>query len=172
MQMNKLVPISALLLAACQPQSDAEVVTMQLAASKAPCYGVGLRACLQQRQPDDTQTLFYAPIAGFDYQWGYEYELLVRVEEAEEVPADASSLTYTLEEVVEQQPVADGTVFDFSGKPVVINQLDGNYQLFGEPFACDDRQLCERMVMGPQQPASLSFRYQAEQGLVLNAYQL
>ena len=48
--------------------------------------------------------LFYSQIEGFEYEEGYTYELLVQVDPVENPPADASSLNYTLMEIVDKQP--------------------------------------------------------------------
>ena len=67
---------------------------------RADCVGVGPRKCLRvKRSPEGDWQLFYESIAGFDYQEGYTYELLVHVRERPNPPADASSLVYELVEV-------------------------------------------------------------------------
>jgi heat shock protein HslJ len=53
--------------------------------------------------------LFYDRIEGFDYEEGYEYELLVNEQEIEDPPADASSIKWTLVEVVSRAPALEGT---------------------------------------------------------------
>jgi heat shock protein HslJ len=67
------------------------------------CVGVALQKCmLVKENMEDEYMNFYDQIEGFDYVEGYEYELIVRVDEFEGPPVDASSLMYTLVEVVKQ----------------------------------------------------------------------
>ena len=69
------------------------------------CVGVGPQKCMLVKTDADAEyTYFYDQIEGFDYEEGYAYELLVQVDPVENAPADASSLKYTLVEVVDKQP--------------------------------------------------------------------
>lgn len=84
-----------------------DIRTLYVGPQRAPCTGVAPMECLQVREsPDAPYTNFFDEIAGFEFAPGYEYELRVRVDEVEDPPADASSLRYTLVEVVNRTPVA------------------------------------------------------------------
>ena len=61
---------------------------------------------------ENDYTLFYDAIAGFEFEPGYEYELLVQVDPVENPPADASNLQYTLIEEVSKNPVSADTHTD------------------------------------------------------------
>lgn len=100
-----------LMLAACQPVRDTRTTsagsekTLYVGPELADCVGVGPQQCLLVKEnPDDEYQYFYSSIAGFEYEPGYTYELRVLVEPVENAPADASSLQYTLIEVVSQEP--------------------------------------------------------------------
>ena len=54
---------------------------------------------------DANYQLFYNHIDGFDFEPGFKYTLRVKVEEVASVPADASSLSYTLLEVISKDAV-------------------------------------------------------------------
>ncbi len=73
----------------------------------ADCVGVAPQTCLLVKEtPDADYQYFYSQIDGFDYVPGYEYELRVQVSpERANVPADASSLHYTLIEVANETEV-------------------------------------------------------------------
>lgn len=65
------------------------------------CVGVGPMKCMQVRESsDDEWSYFYAQIEGFEFEEGFTYELRVTQTEIEDPPADASSVKYTLVEVV------------------------------------------------------------------------
>ncbi|HQY91879.1 META domain-containing protein [Caldilinea sp.] len=99
-------------LGACQPVSDARTTnaasekTLFVGPEMVDCVGVGPQQCmLVKENPGDEYQFFYSRIDGFEYEPGYTYELRVLVEPVENAPADASSLKYTLIEVVSKEPV-------------------------------------------------------------------
>lgn len=68
--------------------------------------GVAPQMCLQVKEsPDADYLLFYSNIEGFEFEPGYEYELLVNKQTVPNPPADASSFRWTLIEVVSKAPV-------------------------------------------------------------------
>ena len=70
------------------------------------CMGVAPMTCMQVRHSVQGQwELFYSQIEGFNFEPGYRYRLKVKVTELENVPADASSLRYTLVEQLEKKKV-------------------------------------------------------------------
>ncbi len=108
-----LFPLT-LFLAACTPRAatgvaDDNINTYWVNSSKVPCTGVAPRQCLQVKRGNQLSEgqweNFYSSIQGFDYEPGYLYLLRVRETElpAAQVPADASSISYELVEVVEKR---------------------------------------------------------------------
>ena len=76
------------------------------------CVGVAPQTCLLVREsPDGDWTLFYDTISGFEFEPGYVYELRISEEEVENPPADASSLQWTLIEVVDKSRSLPGVVW-------------------------------------------------------------
>ena len=85
-------------------QAKSEEITLYVGPELVDCVGVGPQKCmLVKTEPDGEYQYFYDQIQGFEYEEGYTYELLVEVDEVENPPADASSLSYTLIEVVDRQ---------------------------------------------------------------------
>ncbi len=94
------------------PQDDTQVSldnsekTFYIGAEQADCVGVAPQKCLLVKEdPAGDYQFFYSNIVGFEWEAGFEYELRVRVTEVENPPADASSLSYELIEVVNKTPV-------------------------------------------------------------------
>lgn len=86
-------------------ETDGEMITLFIGPELVDCEGAGPQKCmLVKESPDDEYSLFYDQIEGFDYEEGYEYELVVEVTKVENPPADASSLKYSLVEVVSKTP--------------------------------------------------------------------
>lgn len=104
----------AIVPAACAPTGgepeivmESETKTLFVGPQQVDCTGVAPQKCLQVREePDGEYLLFYSNIEGFAFEPGYEYELRVQVDPVENAPADASSLRYTLIELVSKTPVA------------------------------------------------------------------
>ncbi len=73
------------------------IISLRIASATKDCYGSYAQKCLQvQENGSPKWELFYNPIAGFTYEPGYEYELLVKRETVNNPPADGSSIKYTL----------------------------------------------------------------------------
>jgi len=86
---------------------------LQVAAFKAMCTGEAQSLCLQVREPGE-QTyhhLFETP-AGFQFEWGFEYVIVVEEKERHELIADASSIVRRLERERSRVPVAEGITFE------------------------------------------------------------
>lgn len=76
-----------------------------------PCVGVSEMTCLQVQKsetPEEGKWLhFYSGIEGFDYEPGYIYKLIVKETEIPPhlVPADGSSLKFTLTKILSKEKV-------------------------------------------------------------------
>ena len=105
--MKLFVSIFTLFLATlgCQSENQAQKETWWINSAKVDCTGVGPMSCFQIQKGEEIKDgeweLFYDQIAGFEYEPGFIYELEVGVsKKTDPVPADASSLTYELIEVI------------------------------------------------------------------------
>ncbi len=74
----------------------------------ADCVGVAPRKCLRVRAADDSGKsqweLWYAHIDGFEWKPGVEYRVKIHGEPVANPPADASSMRWTLVEVIRETP--------------------------------------------------------------------
>lgn len=87
---------------------DMEIVTLFVGPEQVDCVGVAPQQCLQVRYaPNEDYQFFYSDIQGFDYEPGFDYELLVQKIPVENPPADASSIEWRLVEVVSKTPVTE-----------------------------------------------------------------
>jgi len=88
-------------------ETEGEIKTLFIGPELVDCEGAGPQKCmLVKESPDGEYGLFYDQIEGFDYEEGYEYEIVVEVTKVENPPADASSLKYSLVEVVSKTAVS------------------------------------------------------------------
>ena len=72
------------------------------------CVGVGPQQCMQMR--DDSSSswqLFYDNIEGFDFEQGFEYELVVLITDIENPPADTSSKKYELIQITNKKSTSN-----------------------------------------------------------------
>jgi len=102
--------ISAIALNTCGDNSsekNAETILF-VNSSKVECTGVGKMQCLQIQESETLKANdwknFYGNIEGFEFEPGYIYKISVKKEEldAATVPADASSIKYSLIKVIEK----------------------------------------------------------------------
>ena len=90
------------------PETESKEVTLYVGPTLEDCVGVAPQKCmLVKENPEDEYQYFYDGIEGFVYEEGYNYVIRVRVDTVPNPPADASSLRYTLLEVVEKEPVSE-----------------------------------------------------------------
>ncbi len=97
-----------LMLNSCTDKIETQI--FWVAGTKTPCSaGAGQMNCLQINKSDSFDNasweLFYDSIEGFEFKEGIlqKIEVSVKSLEAENVPADASSLEYTLVQVIEEK---------------------------------------------------------------------
>lgn len=86
---------------------------IEVAPYKAWCVGEAETLCLQVREPGEGgfQNLYGAP-AGFNFEWGFEYVIVVVEEPREDSSADGSSISRRLDHVVSSSAAPTGTTFE------------------------------------------------------------
>lgn len=90
--------------AASPSASGAEVVRLWIEPELVDCTGVAPMQCMQvSRTEDGEPELFYDQIAGFTFVEGTSYVVDVQVTPVASPPADGSSLSYSLVEVVSEE---------------------------------------------------------------------
>jgi heat shock protein HslJ len=109
---NTLFCMMLLLLAVAGVMAQEETETpsellIRLSPFESTCMGEAPMTCLVMRElPDGELSFFYDSIVGFDYEAGHEYLLRVNATTVENAPADASSLSYELVEVMSKFPAS------------------------------------------------------------------
>ena len=77
---------------------------IELAPTRVECVGVTRMSCLQWREkPDEPWRRHYGEIAGFAHRPGTTYVLRIREEPVAKAPADASSVRWVLEQVLQER---------------------------------------------------------------------
>lgn len=128
---------------------SADIRLIEVNSSRVPCTGIGPSTCLQVRErgTDNNWTLFYDDIKGFEYEPGYLYLLKLRVESLDpsQVPADGSSLRYSLISIEEKMP---DPLF-------LLNDIWAVQTIEGRPYASEqvnplylELQIARRQFMG------------------------
>jgi hypothetical protein len=109
LRLRFLLPVLALLLggaaAACEglPTAAEEVVTLHVAPFQRECTGMVVMQCMQVKErPQDEWQNFYDAIEGFTYEPGHTYRLRVLKRPVPNPPADGSSVSWHLLEVLEK----------------------------------------------------------------------
>ncbi|MBZ2168183.1 DUF4377 domain-containing protein [Marinobacter sp. F4216] len=120
---------------------------------KKECVGVGPMQCLQIQKGEDLEpggwSLFYDNIAGFEYEPGYIYRLIVREDEIppEQRPADTSSIRYTLVSVLDKEP----------DTKLRLNDLWVLERVGGETLVLENERMRPRMELNLHDMAVMGF---------------
>ncbi len=142
MRVATLLTIGAMLvLSAC----GGDVREIHVAHYRTTCEGV----CLQLCTVSDEEGVMYTPIRGFDYRWGYNYELRVEVQKVRNPPADGSSRKINLLSVLSQERVPEGERFTVPlfDRGLVTDGTTAGHSLLGQrDFDCAANGLCEDLV--------------------------
>lgn len=88
------------------PSASAQKKFIYVGAERKPCSGVAPMECLQVREDKTADwRLYHGEIVGFTHVPGTEYRLRILEDRVENAPADASSVRWFLDLVVEQRLV-------------------------------------------------------------------
>lgn len=101
-----LLFISAFALTACDKEDDYSVREWTVASQLGISHGYfALQPVLLVKANDDTSwRALYEGIEGFDFQPGYEYRLRIKARQLSDPPQDASSIRYSLLELISKTP--------------------------------------------------------------------
>ena len=145
-----------------------EVRTYEVNHYRLECSGVAVSLCLLVRESEaEDFTFMYETPRGFEYEWGYLYEIEVVERERSEVVMDVSSITRTLRRVISKERVAAGTAFDLiiSAADSRVTPLSANVYRFynAADFECTDTD-CEDLATAIAGGARIlySFEHPAE----------
>ena len=90
-----------LLTLACTSNNEVQSKILYVADHLEDCVGVSPQSCMLVKESQEQDwTFFYGEIEGFNFEKGFNYELLVEEIQVENPPADASSIRYVLKKIV------------------------------------------------------------------------
>jgi heat shock protein HslJ len=123
--------ISAMLFMSCSSLklTSKNQQTYWINSLRVSCTGVAPMKCLQIQKGKSVEKgkwqNFYANIEGFDFEPGYIYKLSVKEEKIDpaKVPADGSSIKYTLVEVLEKNPDPKFRIHDIWALEAIDGQI-------------------------------------------------
>ena len=140
--------------------------TLEVQHYKAECSGLFAKLCLQVRESDgqNFRNLFTEP-AGFDYEWGFEYRIVIEEKSVSPVPLDGSSIRRRLVRVLSKDPVEPGTMFELvlsSDVETIVERSPGIFSIHGgREFACDAPVDCDglRSALAPRTRIRYDFQH-------------
>lgn len=135
MKYSILLSILLLIVSCTQQEADNEF-TYWVNSYTVDCVGVAPMRCMLIQKGETLVAgewqNFYSQIEGFDFQAGYIYKIKVLEEKLENVPADASSIRYTLVKVKEKKADTKMNINDIwvatsiNGEIIKMNEGGGN----------------------------------------------
>lgn len=132
---------------------------------KVPCTGADVQLCLLVSKDGGETEYFYDAIEGFEYEWGYEYEISVEQSPVKQPMADASSVSYKLKAIVQKARVAPETEFELPLNMeglALVESGDTGCSYFGDVAIDPGERTCEALTAAQ----SAVFRHSAR-GLVV-----
>ena len=130
-------------------------------------------------QGDEDSVQLEPGIRGFDYEWGYHYELIIRETEPDPDFQDAPAVFRDLVEIVSKEKVALGTTFEMrlatvfpargsdedNSRQIITQEAPDLFAFFGQygdgfgrDFTCEPA-LCEEMGGLIEQELELTLRF-------------
>jgi len=130
----------------------------------AECVGVSIQRCLLVKKAGETEFGFlYDGIEGFQYDWGFVYELEVEEHRVANPPADGSSIRRVLRTQRTRTRVRPGTEFDLvvSGGLAPVHRVapDRYRYLWWPEFVCTAGVSCEDVVLQLEAGKRIHFRF-------------
>lgn len=144
-----ILVISILITISCSTTKDS---IYWVNSAKFDCMGVGPMKCLQVQKgkmvDDNNWQNFYSIIEGFDFEPGYIYKLKVKEEKLplDQLPADASSIKYTL--IKELEKLKDKVVNQRLHDIWIATSINGNPINRMSPIPRMEINLTNMMVLG------------------------
>jgi hypothetical protein len=132
---------------------------------KMECEGFYLTQCyMVSDAQQSTAHYFYDQIEGFNFEWGYSYELLVRVTSEPVAWADASDKNFSLVEIISQSQYLAVENFDYIARYAdnsISKIAPGTYELVGGQLMTCESEICASIDSALEQnhSALLSLQY-------------
>lgn len=98
--------------------NSSDTLKLNLDHYKVPCSGESLQLCYLVSKNGSAPEYFYDEIEGFEFDWGFTYELLVHTKTVRNPKADASTLVFVLDKMIKKEKVPNTTSFEI---PVMID---------------------------------------------------
>ncbi len=142
-----------------------EYETMEFLSYKKPCYSLFQRLCFVTPNTDSgANEFFYNYIDGFDFIWGHNYKISLKITTVDAPAADGSSYKYALEKIVSDIEDNLGTRYEYKHVKLLHNTFtkeSGTYYFLGRPFECHVDIDCEKLIYLNNSSSSidLSFEY-------------
>ena len=158
--------------------ADEEVRRLLVHHHMAECHGLQPQLCMLVRESEaDEWSYMFDAVEGFEYRWGYSYDLRVAVRDVPDPPRDASSVAYRLMDTTSRTAVESGLLFDFPSvwAPELISpDGSGRFRLgHRRSFTCTPAD-CETLTSLLEQRLSvlLQFRHPPDSSAPLELVQI
>ncbi len=173
----KFLILFALLTLSCS--EGIEKSNLRINHYKQSAVGLGPTLVLLIQEGDqigsDEWQYFYSGIEGFDYEWGYTYDLKVRKENIENPPEDASSIRYVLEDLIQKSRVSQEETFELRlksqdfGIPSMVTRDETSGYLFFDVKSLECQTFCEEMeeALETNEEVTATFVHSNSGGLTL-----
>ncbi|HYX37651.1 MAG TPA: DUF4377 domain-containing protein [Oligoflexus sp.] len=164
--------------------ANSEIIeSVQIMPYKAVCQAEGTSLCYIQSEAGQ-QTLIYGDIEGFEFEWGFQYDIETKRIPIENPPADSGSFYYQLVKTNQKQqidlPVAFELNFRGNQKKSIATILDasgGNMSLDSHLIecghtACDELKAYMASVDNCDVSIELTLHLKADKRFAMNQFRM
>jgi hypothetical protein len=92
--------------------NESDSLRLKISHYQVPCQGEGVQLCYLVSKNGKLTEFFYDPIEGFEYEWGYNFEIIVEKLNIGKPMADASSFSYRLKKQISKVKVSPDLRFE------------------------------------------------------------
>jgi len=126
---------------------------LKVAHYRVPCQGEGVQLCYLISKKGGETEFFYDSIEGFEYEWGYNYEIVVEKIKIEEPMADASAFRYRLKRQISKKKVPADLRFELPllvDNYRVVESAGKNCLYFGSVLISTGAISCDSLAGGQE----------------------
>ncbi|NQZ21773.1 MAG: DUF4377 domain-containing protein [Colwellia sp.] len=157
----------------CVFSKNSETKVIEFLSYKKPCFSLFQRLCYVARNTDSgANEFFYNSIDRFDFVWGHNYKLSLKITTVGTPPADGSRHKYELEKMIVDIEDSLGTKYEYKRVKLLPNTFtkeSGSYYFLAQPFECHVDIDCEKLINLNNSGSSidLSFEYAGDGKIAL-----
>jgi hypothetical protein len=161
-------------------QNESDYKTISVLSNKAvtnnQIFGIGQTTCLETKKENETTySVNCDTINGFDYEWGYTYELKVKETILDPAPQDISNIRTDLISIESKIEIDMNSTFNYGIKLYnnTIEFKNSKYYFYNKEFICAEDIECSNIIdlVSEDKKYLLTFEYLGDSKIKLKYFE-